>query len=130
MVGATIVENMSRGSGRSPICGRGQSTFAQRDGNCNYCGRYGHFERECYQKQNDSQRGRGRGRSQFSHFHQRGGQYGSPRGDRGGHLFAMQHVLDSMTEPGSDNIVGNIDFDCTNHMRCHREWFNEKNPIK
>ena len=44
-------------------------------------------------------------------------------------MFAMQHVLDSMTEPGSDNCWY-IDFGCTNHMTCHGEWFNEKNPIK
>ncbi|KAH7387814.1 hypothetical protein KP509_16G042400 [Ceratopteris richardii] len=48
--------DMPRGRGRSNSRGRGRS---QTPRNCYHCGKYGHFEKDCYYKQN-SQRGRAR----------------------------------------------------------------------
>ena len=44
-------------------------------------------------------------------------------------MFAIQQLLDSMTEPLNDKCWY-IDSGCTNHITCNGEWFNERNPMK
>ncbi|KAH6555493.1 hypothetical protein KP509_1Z249800 [Ceratopteris richardii] len=101
--------DMPRGRGRSNLRGRGRS---QAPGNCYHCDKYGHFEKDCYYKQN-SQRGRGR-----SH-HEAHGNFSAKSSYRDygrDNMFSMEHVL---------NNSG-----CTNHMKSIGNGFEPKESLK
>ncbi|KAH7287596.1 hypothetical protein KP509_32G064400 [Ceratopteris richardii] len=103
-----VVVDMPRGRARTYSRGRGRS---QALGNCYHCGKYGHFEKDCYYKQN-SQRGRGRS---YYEAHGNFSAESSYRDYGRDNMFAMEHVLNSMSKPGND-MNWYIDFRCTNHM--------------
>ncbi|KAH7289707.1 hypothetical protein KP509_30G015500 [Ceratopteris richardii] len=94
-------------------------------GNYYHCGKYDHFEKDSYYKQN-SQRGRGR-----SHYTAHGNfsTESSYRDYSRDNMFAMEHVLNRMSKPEND-MHFSIDSGRTNHMTSIGNWFELKEDLK
>ena len=87
---------------------------------CHYYGKFGHMARDCYKKQNDLQGGR----VQHGHY------ASSSNEGHADHLFAMNHVMGTMTSRKEMDDTWYMDSGASNHMMCHGEWFDRLMPTQ
>jgi hypothetical protein len=87
--------------------------------NCHYCGKQGHWARECRKKESDLRNGILQQNNYASSSKQ--------AEDRYEHLFVMQHMLNTVATNVSTNVdnVWYVDSGAFNHMTYHGEWFRD-----
>ena len=116
-----------RGNSRGRGSSRGRGGWQNRGSAnssivCHYCGKTGHIAAQCYAKRDDIRSGK----------LQQGNYASSSRQneDRKEHLFVMQHMMNAVTEKGTQDDVWYVDSGASNHMTSHDEWFGEMQDLQ
>ena len=107
----------SLGCGRALLLTEGRQT---RPATCNYCGKNGHYEAECWKKRSES----ASTSRQLTNYANN-----SDKEDYGG-LFVMRHRANSMTASKSAHTSNSkdvwfVDSGASHHMTSHEEWFRD-----
>ena len=113
----------SRGRGSSRGRGGWQNRGSSNSGIvCHYCGKTGHIAAQCYAKRDDIRSGKLQQGNYASSSQQ--------NEDRKEHLFVMQHMMNAVTEKGTQDDVWYVDSGASNHMTSHDEWFGEMQDLQ
>ena len=104
-----------------PARGRGRGSASSNDsGDCFYCGKSGHYAKDCYKKQADIRSGK------LQH-----GNYASSSHDDSEKLFAMQQKMHSATmQDHMRDDVWYVDSGASNHMTSRGNWFKELDAMR